>query len=486
MSDVNANDLTEIRGAQDVAPLYLGAGKDAKAGLEVEMAFFNPKSPGLDVMSLAQNKVLKAASADVLGAQWVHNEPTSELLEVSSIAARFDQIRSVLADINQKISVVTRKAQGLGLKRSYFQELPDKTADDLLSRIVDVPRYRVMYAPYREDMKKTVQYFAVCKSNQVSVSYRDQDHGLENVRRLYFLAPFLFLLTDNSTGFNEGKRFKGHAGMSLRHHGLPKGRGGIIPHVFEARTGTEFFERHIDQVMNNPLYMYYDLEGRLVGLPSGTWITFNQLKEKGLNTASNYFLAQSVLWPDIKIAALRDETGGVYGHRYEARMFGVGIHQHQTALLLTSALAFHDDFSANVDELLAKYGFDAQGGAEAYTLLQKGYKAAREHNGKFFDIPYGKGKMSDFAKEFAILVEAVSEEIGFEDEFQPLLTISRTGCTDAKVNCTLFPTLEDVLKFQRTYDAQVFDNHNIAARTAFSKELERRRAELGLRPGCCG
>lgn len=488
MSDVNAKDLREIRKPADVGHLYDGAGPLAKSGMEVEMAFFNPASPNLDVMSLAQNKVLKAASADALGHEWVHNEPTSELLEVSTSAHSFGKIKETLKDINHKINIVGSKAAGLGLKRSYFQELPERTADDLLSRIVDVPRYQVMYAPYRADMKTCVQYFAVCKSDQVSVSYKTQDHALRDIRRLYSLAPFFFLLTDNSTGFSEGKPFSGHVGMHLRHYGLLKGRGGVLPYAFEAKSGAEFFARHIDHVFNNPLYMYYDLEGRLIGLPSGEWITFNQLIEKGLNTATNYYLAQSVLWPDVKIAALRDVDGSVYGHRYEARMFGVGIHQHQTALILTSALAFHEEFANQVDDLLERYGFSDNDIAQMFANVQSSYKAAREHNGKFFDVAFGTGRMADFAKEFADLVEAMADDVGLDEEVQAMLTICRTGCTDGKVNRLLLPTLNDVLKFQRNYDPEIFSNPNRSACSIFEKEIKRRRQALGLGAGtnCCG
>lgn len=486
MSDVKATDTTLIHSAADVAPLYAGAGDQARSGLEVELAFFNPKSPTLEVMTLAQNKVLKAAAADALGAAWVHNEPTSELLEVSSIALPFGQIKSVLADIDQKINVLSAKAQGLGLKRSYFQELPERTADDLLSRIVDVPRYRVMYAPYRADMKSCVQYFAVCKSNQVSVSYPTQDQALRDIRRLYALAPFFFLLTDNSTGFSEGKAFSGHAGMMLRHKGLLAGRGGILPYAFTATSGADFFARHIEAVMNNPLYMYYERDGRLVGLPSGTWVTFRDLAEKGLNTATNYFLAQSVLWPDVKIAALRSEAGDVYGHRYEARMFGVGLHQHHTAMILTSALAFHAPFARAVDKLLENYGFSFANPAEMQRQIEASYTAARAHNGRFFNIPYGTGFMADFARDFADLAETMAEACGLEAEIQPLLEICRTGCTDGRVNRALFASLEDVLAFQRTYDPDLFARTPQAARSAFEPALRRRQSALGRGASCCG
>ncbi|MGH1404115.1 MAG: hypothetical protein ACRBDL_07710 [Alphaproteobacteria bacterium] len=481
MSEVNPDDQSIIDHIDDVVDLYKGVGRDnAKSGLEVELSFFDPNTDTLDAMSLAQNRVLKHCAMGALpDHDWVHNEPTSELLEVATTAASFDQMQTVLDDANTKIKILHEKAQGLGLKRSYFQELPDKTADDLLSRIVEVDRYQIMYAPYREDMYKCVQYFAVCKSNQVSVSPYTTDHMLENVRRLYTLAPFLFLLTDNSSAFSEGKPFNGHIGMALRHQGLLEGRGGVPPYVFTAKTGEEFIRDHINHAMNNPLFMYYDLDGTLNKVPSGDWsVTFNTLRERGLNTASNYNLGQSILWPDVKIAALRDEHGKTYAHRYEARMFGVGIHQHQTGYIITSALAFNDKFAQDVDDLLARYGFSSENLEESYQLLLKSYAAARNHNGAFFDIQYGNGSMAEFAKEFADLLENVTDEAGVLDAAQPALHICRTGCTDGKVNRLLFKTLDDIKTFQRTYDMEVFDNPNMCARMAFEQNMATSPASL--------
>ncbi len=480
MSEVKADDVTEINGADDVFDLYRGVGKgDAKSGIEVELAFFDPKSDDLAAMSLCQNRVVKNAAAAVLPDQdFVHNEPTSELLEVASIAKPYSGAKSVLDDINRKIKILSDKAEGIGLKRSYFQELPDKTADDLLSRIVDVERYKIMYAPYREDMKKCVQYFAVCKSNQVSVSAYDMDHMLANVRRLYALAPFLFLLTDNSSAFSEGAPFAGHIGMSLRHQGLTEGRGGVVPYAFSAQSGEEFINAHINHVMNNPLFMYYDREGALTRVPSGDWgVTFNALKERGLNIASNYYLAQSIMWPDVKVATLKDDGGAVTGHRYEARMFGVGIHQHQSAFLITSALAFDEDFAAEVDELLARYGLDH------YEAVLEAYDNARAHDGAFFDVAYGHGVMRDFARDFADLIEASLEGVGLSDAAQALLYICRSGCTDGKVNRLLFPTMGDVQKFQREYDGVIFDNPNQCAALILERDEFNGRRHIDV--GAC-
>lgn len=473
MSDVNAADRTEINSADDVFGLYAGSGDDAKAGIEVELAFYDTDASEFSPMGLARNDVLKTAALNALDkGDWVHNEPTSELLEVASVADDFANMKTVLDDTNTKIQTLTKTARDLGLKRSYFQELPDRTADDLLSRIVDLQRYQVMYAPYREDMTKCVQYFAVCKSNQVSISPYNMDHMLENVRRLYILAPFLFLLTDNSSGFNEGKPFANHIGMSMRYEGLDQARGGVPPYVFAAASGEELIASHIDHVFNNPLFMYYDLDGNLIKVPSGDWtVTFNALREKGLNTASNYNLAQSLLWPDVKIAGLRDEDGGVFGHRYEARMFGVGIHQHQSAFIITSMLAFHADFAAAVDELLARYGFGSDDLPETYNLTMHAYDYARNHGGKFFDIRYGTGSMKAFAKAFSDILDRYIDEVGLRAQAEPILKICQSGCTDAKVNRSLFTSLQDVIDQQRNYDPDIFVNPNKCAHDIYKDKI---------------
>jgi len=476
MSEVKASDATPINTLDDVWHNYEGAGANSKAGIEVVLTFLNPNTPKLVPMSLAQNRDLKNIAADSLpdAGDWVHNEPTAELLEVASIAGTPAQITDVLNDTNRKIKALSQSANRLGLKRSYFQDLPDKTADELLAHIMDVERYNIMYAPYREDMYECVRYFAVCKSNQVSISPRDPDQMLRDVRRLYCLAPFLFMLTDNTSAYSEGKPFSGSAPMALRANGLGQGRGGNVPpHVFTARSGEEFIAAHVHHAMNNPLFMYYDLDGQLQRVPSGDWsVTFNALKARGLNTASNYYLAQSLLWPDVKIAALKNSAGDVTGHRYEARMFGVGLHQHQTGFLITSALAFNKTLAAQVDDLLDEFGFESSDPAQLKTMVENAYDAARNHNGKFFDIAYGTGTMAAFAKSFADLIENANDEPDLEEALIPLLSICRTGCTDAKVNRLLFPTLEDINKFQRSHDPKIFENPNSCARLLFAKEIK--------------
>ncbi len=469
MSDVNNQNHTPVNSIDDILHTYAGAGDDMKTGVEVELSYFNPDSTDLAMMSPDQNKAAMDAVNALIDGNFTRNEPTSDVLEVASTACRFDNLKDVLRDIQHKIDTLSTEAAKLGLKRSFFSELPDKTAEELLDNLIGIPRYAAFWGPPRKDMWDIAVYFAVCKSNQVSVSYRDPAHMLDNIRRLYFLAPFLFMITDNSSLFNQGKRFSGHLGM--HHRAALKSRGTVPPYIITAKNGDEYLRNHIDNVMNNPLFVYYDLEGELQRLPSGEWITFNQLKEKGLGTATNYFFAESILWPDVKIAALKDAQEQVYNHRYEARMLGVGIHQHQSAMMIITALAFDQNFADRVNNLLREFGFCPHEPTACAGRLYKAYDDARQHGGKFMDIAYGIRSMLEFGKKFADLLERAFDGRGFEKELEPITQICRTGCTDAKVNRILFPTLEDALAQQRDYDPAIFKDPNKNLAMIYDKEL---------------
>ena len=141
-------------------------------------------------------------------------------------------------------------------------------------------------------------------------------------------------------------------------------------------------------------------------------------------------------------------------------MFGVGIHQHQTALLITAGLAFNENFANKTNALLKSFGFCVSNPERSRDLLTSAYDAARNHNGKFFDIAYGTGTMTDFAKKFAALLEEAYVGAGFDAELTPALTISRTGWTDGRVNRTLFDTLESLKNYSRDYDPAIFENPN--------------------------
>lgn len=467
MSEVNANDLRKINDIDDILHTYDGAGDDMMTGIEVELAYFDPNTPDLTPMNIEQNAAAKDRTNTECCGDFARNEPTSEMLEIGSDPGRPEHIKEIIEDTNAKVDCLTRQAEQLGLKRSYFQDLPNKTAEQLLENVVPVERYQAFFDPPRDDMTDIAAYFSVCKSNQVSVSYKDTDHMLANVRRLYALAPVIFMLTDNGSGFDEGVPFSGHAGM--KHRAALLGRGGCPDYIFTAQTGNEYIQSHINAVMNNPLFVYYDNEGKLIRLPSGTWESFKSLGEKGLNTATNYYFSESILWPDIKIAALKNSNDEVINHRYEARMIGVGIHQHVSALLIVAGLAFSEEFADQTDSLLSSFGFDWNDPDTTQAHLNKAYAAAREHGGEFLDIAYGNSQMIDFTNKFASLIEQTYAGSEVEEQTGAITSIARSGLTDAKINRMLFNTLDKAIEFQRGYDPAIFEDTNKCAHMIFDK-----------------
>ncbi len=479
MSDVNANDLRKINSIDDIMHTYAGAGKNSMTGIEVELAYFDPKTPDLTPMSIPQNKVVKNATNTECSGNFARNEPTSEMLEIGSKPGSYNELKTIIEDTNKKIACLSLKAADIGLKRSYFQDLPNQTASQLLKNVVPTERYQAFFAPPRNDMKDIAAYFSVCKSNQVSVSYKDSEDLLKNVRRLYALAPVLFMLTDNGSGFDEGQAFSGHAGM--RHRKSLGARGGCPDYVFTAKTGYDYLKSHIENVMNNPLFVYYDKNGNLVRLPSGTWESFQSLKEKGLNTATNYYFSESILWPDVKIAALKNSQEEVTGHRFEARMIGVGIHQHVSALLIIAGLAFNPLFAEKTDYLLAQSGFDWNDPNAAKINLEKAYQAAREHDGKFLNVAFGNIQMIEFTRAFADLIEEAYLGSDLEEATLPITSIARTGWTDAKINRHMFRTLDKATAFQREYDPIIFENTSQCAHMLFeTRQNKQKSVQIGF------
>jgi hypothetical protein len=433
MSYVDSSNNRLISSAEDVIDAYCCADKKSMTGVEVELAYFKPTDTDIRLPTQAENKAIMAALQSQYGEKAFNNEPSTDFVEANSIPAPFDALNTVFDDIDAKIAAADEEAAKHSLKRSPFQDLPTATYDDYLNNIVDVPRYQAFFNPPRADMMDIAHYFTATKSTQVSVSYKNYQHMFENVRRLYLLAPFFFILTDNGSGYKNGERFKGHSGMF--HRRSLKDRGGFPSYVFTSQNGEEYIHAHIHHVMNNPMYVYYDQSGEIVRLPSGTWWTFDKdLRDKGLNTAANYFLAQSILWPDVKIAPLMNDDGQVTHHRYEARMFGVGSHQHYDALLLVATLAYDADFAKAVDTLLANYGLCTSDCDNCIKRLQNAYNAACFHDDKFMNIPYGTGYMNNFAKEFGDLFANSKAARDYIEHISPILEICESGVTDTERN----------------------------------------------------
>lgn len=453
-------DTRRISKIEDVIALYEGVGTgQGKMGTEIELAFYDAQT--LAFMSKAQKQELigKAREKGVN----LNEEPFCDGVEVCSIADTYQNLPHILDDTDQKIKTTVATAAEMGLKRSFFEQSPQVKTEDLLQNIIDNPRYQAFFVPVRKDIEQIARYFVSSKSVQTSVSYETLDHLHRNLRLLNYLAPFLFMLTANNAPFlnNNEERVTYLTGMNYRH--ALGHLGGVPDYIFTAQSGAELIENHIEAVFNAPVFSIFDHDGKQIKTPEGQWKSLRDLEAEGLNTLQNYFQVQSMLWRDVAIKPFKDEQGELTKHRIEARMFGVGMHQHSTASLITGALAFNENYHHAITELLERYGFSAAKPAETKELLHASYKNARLHNNAYFDVGYGTGTMANFAKELGKITEAHITDKALQDRLLPLLFICETGLCDTKAHYQHLCTLDMVKGMQRHHDnIELNDPHSCA------------------------
>jgi hypothetical protein len=286
---------------------------------------------------------------------------------------------------------------------------------------------------------------------QTSFSPKDAEEMFRMTYRAYALTPLLMAACNSFSGFivNEEERIDY----------LPRGKyylgygdaGGISPAFLTSENGAEFIRNHIAEVFRAPMHFAYDLEGGLIPASKGNRITFEKLCEQGLNTQSNFELAESFLYNDVKICNLRDEKGQVLGKRMEVRGADSGIDQPVMAVLLAATLVPDGPAAEAFDALLRDYGFTGNPKADAELFLSS-RKAAVENGGKFMDVPFGTGRLMDFAQEVAgIIVNACDGSVPGRDMAR-LLDVLMTGNCDGKIFAEKCPSLKDAAALMQKLD----------------------------------
>jgi hypothetical protein len=293
---------------------------------------------------------------------------------------------------------------------------------------------------------ETLRLPLLTSSVQTSFSPEDEDALFRMAYRGYALTPLLMAATNSSAGFllNEDKPVDF----------LPRGKyylgygdaGGISPAFLKAENGQEFIQNHIDAVFAAPMHFAYDLDGGIIPAGKDNRITYAKLVEQGLGTRSNYELAETFLYNDVKVCNLRDEDGRVIGKRLEVRGGDSGIDQPVMAVLLTAALVPDGKAAEQLDALLKDYGFTGNPKADADLFLSS-RAAAVEHGGKFMDVAFGTGRLRDFAADVAgILVNAYAGR-KLDADMEKLTEVLMTGNCDAKIFAEQMPTLQSLSAF---------------------------------------
>jgi len=450
MTDVQKTNTRKITTPEDALGLYAPppAAYTGKMGIEVEIPLIDtrtgaPAVPSPDVMQ----KIQSALQAKGYDAQL---EPAG-VLEYASPAATPAEIAKLVSRIKNDLDVFTSAAAAEGLTRVPFSIVPTTTEEEALSRTVSRPRLQVSIGAMKEIFPPdTLRLPLLTAAVQTSFSPKDADEMFDMATRAYLLTPLLMAACNTFSGYVVNEEARKNEIPRAKYY-LGYGRAGGLSEAFlKATNGAEFIQNHIREVFQAPMHFAYDLDGNLFPASKEKPITFEGLIAQGLNTQSNYELAESFLYNDIKICNLRNEKGEVIGKRMEVRGADSGLDQPVMAALLTTAIVPKGAAADAFDALVKQYGFTGCPKEDA-PLLQAARDAVINHNGKFMDVPFGKDPQTGaprclraFAADVAgIVAQRFESEPKLAADVSRLLDVLLTGNCDAKVFAAQFRSLSD-------------------------------------------
>lgn len=451
MTDVNKSKLNLISTRAEALALYAAPPAEFanKVGMEVEMGVLDlsspdPRVPSADEMAVLQNK-LKACGYDA------QLEPAGVLEYASgAVPATPSDVAKLVADIKKDVAVFTNEVESVGFTRSPYSIAPSTTEQDALSKIASRPRLQVSIQAMQDIFPpNTLRLPLLTAGVQTSFSPANADDMLSMMYRAYALTPLLMASTNSFSGYivNEDEKIDY---LPRAQYYLGYGpAGGISGAFLNSETGAELTANHIDAVFKAPMHFAYDLEGNLFPASKENPITFEKLIAMGYNTQSNFELAETFLYNDVKICNLRNGAGDVVGKRLEVRGADSGYDQPVMAMLMTAAVVPAGPGAEAFDALLKDYGFTGSPKNDAALFLEA-REATVNHKGKFMDVAFGRDPetgaprtLRDFAADVAgILVSVYGAEKSLSADVSRACDILLTGQCDAKVFADSYPTLE--------------------------------------------
>ncbi len=469
MTVVLNSSSSKIFKESDVYDRYTGFGgnqEDMRMGGETERVYHDPANPekimSMEVESqfldeVAKYRIPHPENPGFLKPIKTSEETVSQVVEEQTTACKWPSIRKVIEEERNAARVMHRVAEKLGVRQSIYTNNPLITHKECWENCNASRRDRTekLVRGFHDHLSHDeLSYTFLTSPVHCSVSYTDPDHLWGIARRMFYLTPFMYLAGDNGSGFMERSPKPLNHHYTMRTNQSLGARGGIPEHFFRSVCGEDYIRGHIEAVLNNPMVIYYDQNSETVTPADGRFPTLKQLAAVGLNTESNYDVAESTLWPDGKLCNIRDKNDIPIGKRFEIRMWDTGPHQFASMMLTCMATLMDPQGAEETDRLLGSYGF---GEVPAYSemLLRKAMNDTLYHGGRFMDIPFGaptKGgvqrSMLDFSKELYPVIEAsvARADKALLANLEPLKHICHTGWTDTKVSQHHCRTLEGVRK----------------------------------------
>ncbi|MDY0008116.1 MAG: hypothetical protein RBS08_00285 [Bdellovibrionales bacterium] len=433
MTDVRNDDFTLINRIEDITPLYRGNGQkehEQYIGFETEIFVYRTDGAGKPVGASARECAVLVENLKARG-----QEPQLEMASAVEYASPAYPVTET-ARLNKEITRAWN-AYHDGINEAGFQTndaalAPFVTLDSAKENLVDRDRARGLVKGM--DLFKAPEFLKVtllCTSTQVSLSYASPDDLRDTLTTGYALTGAIFGVFANYPAFIEGKDERLQTNPRAAFYDAFGKDGGIPDSLLQSTNGEDFIRRHAEQVFKTEMLFYYDQKQDLVWPEKP--VKFEDLKEIGLNTRSNYDLAETFVYTDYKVCNIRNSEGIPTGKRVEVRGFDAGKLGALAAVPFCHALLRDPDGRGAVQGLLADYGLlpDQDGWQER---LKSARHNAAHHGGKFLDVDFGTrpdgsaGNLKDFARDLGHILKAYSQrnpEVAAA--LAPVIEICETG-----------------------------------------------------------
>ena len=461
---------------------YAGCGDEIDIMFGPECEFFICKIDGTDLLPLdiGEAQQFKDRFEKATGTL-LHQEAIASHFELNEGPMNLATFRDKFPPYFAAVHNLYRAADEQGYRVIPSSHAPHiKGVADVLSQLVDRRRIKLLIAAGRRYMGDELVKFANRTAGiHVSSGYRDTQQFYDDLRRTYYLSPFIYALSNNGFPFWKGRESAHGANPRLavieKFAHQPKGRTGIDPLFFTAADGEDFLKSYIDRMMNSPLLAYYRKEltpeeiaqgltepplhpiDELGATPENP-ITFAGLEPLGLNTVANLQFSASSWWYGAKVQDIPGLEGknGEPLKRLENRIWNAGTWQLATALLTQALLTEDTDCGREVDHLLSDYGFRPEGPAihpqSAENLRMATHQAAHHGSARGLDFVYGNGTALEFGRDFTAILKKYAARHGLEAYLEAMDYIVQTNNTDARVLAAICETPEDMTAFIENYD----------------------------------
>ncbi|MDP2204848.1 MAG: hypothetical protein Q8K65_00925 [Alphaproteobacteria bacterium] len=439
MTDVRNDDFTLIRSIDDVIPLYRGNGQsepEQYIGFETEIFVYRKDTRGQPVAASSRDC---AQIVEHLKSRGL--EPQLEMasaVEYASPAYPVTQVAKLNAEIAQAWQDYTQGIHDAGFQTNDAALAPFVTLDSAKDNLVDRDRARGLVKGM--DLFKAPEFLKVtllCTSTQVSLSYASPDDLRDTLATGYALTGAIFGVFANYPAFIEGKDERLQTNPRATFYDAFGKDGGIPDSLLQSADGEDFIRRHAEQVFKTDMLFYYDEKQNLVWPEKP--VKFEQLEKIGLNTRSNYDLAETFVYTDFKVCNIRGSDGVPIGKRVEVRGFDAGETGALAAVPFCHALLRDAVGRDAVQGLLADYGLlpDQDGWQDR---LKAARHSAAHHDGKFLDVPFGTrpdgsdGNLKDFARDLGGILKAYAlRNPELAGALAPVIAICDTGKPQAQI-----------------------------------------------------